>query len=134
MSPSDVRVNVIGWQGCGLGLAIQASKIYFAAYALSLNVNAIPLEPLLISDSRLRYLHPKTFKYYLSIYCYESVDLIMINTDYTYSIKRLIPTAIWNGFSHLSSVYRNEFKWCMCHNTFLNSLEKFNVSTIVCRN
>ena len=96
MSPSDVRVNVIGWQGCGLGLAIQASKIYFAAYALSLNVNAIPLEPLLISDSRLRYLHPKTFKYYLSIYCYESVDLIMINTDYTYSIKRLIPTAIWN--------------------------------------
>ena len=82
LSSLDLGVNVIGWHGGIFGLGVQTSKLYLAIKASGLGTNAIALNPLLISDSGPKYLHPSLLGYNLTRLfrlCFSSPLMSLVN-------------------------------------------------------
>jgi glycosyltransferase involved in cell wall biosynthesis len=94
-STSDLGLNMIGWHGGIFGLGIQASKLYLAAQASGLWANAVPLKPMLLSDSGPKYLHPNNMKYNLTRSCSEATNVVFVNADHTRNAQHVIPELIW---------------------------------------
>lgn len=130
----DIGVNIVGWHGGKFSIGIVANKLYAAAHAVGLNINAVQLPS---PGGGKKFTHPSLLNYEVTRSLSEIVNIFAVNADCTRYVTNNIPSVVRSNKYNIGYwaweldvfpkdwiKYLKEFDEIWCLSTFIkNSLE-----------